>query len=81
MISNWKSILDQVLVINLFIIIYAALLFISGIICNLNGFSQPLIIFEKLWLPLFLPCISLFFTAILIQQTYIFIQNSKSKDN
>ncbi len=80
-INKWKSLLEQILVINIFFIIAAALIFILAIICNLNGIDKPILIFGQLWLPVFLPSITLFFSAIIFQQVSKLIENNISKNN
>ena len=65
--KNWKERLDNFLVLNLFIVIIGALLFLVGVVGKWNGSESLLHLFQKLWYPLFIPAFSLFFTAILIE--------------
>ena len=58
-ISNFKDFIDQVLVINFFIVIIFACFFIFSIIMELNGFSIYLDFFRKIWNPLIIPLITL----------------------
>ena len=61
-----KQYIDNFLVLNLFIIIAGSLLFTFAVAANINGNHDIYAFFQKLWLPLFLPSISLFFTATLL---------------
>ena len=65
--SSWKERLDNFLVVNLFVVIAGAFLFGISIAAKANGSEYPFTIFQKLWFPLFIPAISLFFTAVLIE--------------
>ena len=60
-----KQWFDKFLVINFFIIIGGFLLFLVGVLASTNGLKAPYVVFQSLWLPLFIPSISLFFTAVL----------------
>ncbi len=62
---NWKELIDNILVFNLFVIITGALLFLIAIFLTANGNGKLYDFFQKLWFPLFIPALSLFFTAIL----------------
>jgi len=65
--KNWKEVLDNFLVLNLFIVIIGALWFLVSVVAKGNGSTYLLHLFQKLWYPLFIPAFSLFFTAILIE--------------
>ena len=65
--SNWKKILDSILVYNLYILIAGSLFLAFSFILSVNGNSNLFNLFQKLWYPLFIPSLSLFFTAILIE--------------
>tara|TARA_Y100001968_G_C19397598_1_gene739221 strand:- start:1279 stop:1530 length:252 start_codon:yes stop_codon:yes gene_type:complete len=64
---NWKNLLDQFLVWNLFLIIIGFFFFLFSFIASANGNSEPYKIFQLLWFPLFIPALSTFFTAVLIE--------------
>ena len=64
--SRWKEILDNILVYNLYILILGSIFFVASIILSLNGNTIGYDIFQRLWYPLFIPVLSLFFTAVLI---------------
>ena len=57
--NKFKSFIDQVLLINLFLVIIFAFLFIFSIIMQMNGFSIYLDFFRKIWNPLIIPLITL----------------------
>ena len=58
-ITKIKDFIDQILVINFFIVIIFACFFIFSIIMELNGFSIYLDFFRKIWNPLIIPLITL----------------------
>ena len=65
--SNWKKILDNILIYNLYILIVGAILLAISFLLGSNGNSFLFNLFQKLWYPLFIPSLSLFFTAILVE--------------
>ena len=76
--NRLKKWLDNFLVINFFVVIAGSLLFLIGIIDSFNQAEAPYKFFQSLWLPLFLPAISIFFTAVFIEA--IFTRVNKLKD-
>ena len=54
-----QSFIDQVLLINLFLVIFFAIYFIFSVIMEINGFSIYLNLFQKIWNPLIIPLITL----------------------
>tara|TARA_B100000965_G_C19514228_1_gene723372 strand:+ start:390 stop:629 length:240 start_codon:yes stop_codon:yes gene_type:complete len=68
--SNWKKALDNVLIYNLYVLIIGALLLGVSFILSVNGNNKLYILFQKLWYPIFIPSLSLFFTAILIEAIF-----------
>ncbi len=62
--NKWKNWIDNILIYNLLIIVAGAFMFIVSIILSLNGNGKLYDLFQKLWYPLFIPALSLFFTAI-----------------
>ena len=64
---NWKTWIDNILILNLFIIIIGAFIFLLSIFLSANGNANLYGLFQKLWFPLFIPALSLFFTAILAE--------------
>ncbi len=65
--GNWKNIIDNILIYNLYILIFGAIFLGTSFILSFNGKSTLYNLFQKLWFPVFIPSLSLFFTAILIE--------------
>jgi len=65
--SNLKKILDSILIYNLYILIIGAILLFVSFLVGINGNSTLYELFQKLWYPIFIPSLSLFFTAILLE--------------
>tara|TARA_B100000902_G_scaffold370889_1_gene396391 strand:- start:283 stop:534 length:252 start_codon:yes stop_codon:yes gene_type:complete len=68
--SNWKKILDNILIYNLYILIIGSILLGISFTLSVNGKSDLYNLFQKLWYPVFIPSLSLFFTAILIEALF-----------
>ena len=75
--KNWKSVLDNILIYNLYILIVGAIFLSISFLLSINGSNKLLNLFQKSWYPIFIPSLSLFFTAILIEAIYSKIKNSK----
>ena len=67
---KWKKTLDNILIYNLYILIIGSILLAISFTLSVNGNSILYNLFQKLWYPLFIPSLSLFFTAILIEATF-----------
>ena len=65
--NKWKKGIDNILIYNLYILIIGSVFLGIGFTLSVNGNSSLYILFQKLWYPLFIPSLSLFFTAILIE--------------
>ena len=65
--SKWKKILDNILIYNLYVLIIGSIFLAISFILSVNGNSDLYNLFQKLWYPIFIPSLSLFFTAILIE--------------
>ena len=65
--NNLKKILDIFLIYNLYILITGSILLLISFILSANGSPNLYNFFQKLWYPVFVPSLSLFFTAILIE--------------
>tara|TARA_Y100001968_G_C19339326_1_gene708627 strand:+ start:883 stop:1134 length:252 start_codon:yes stop_codon:yes gene_type:complete len=65
--SKWKKVIDNILILNVFILITGSIFLGFSFILSLNGNSDFLKLFNKLWYPLFIPSLSLFFSAILVE--------------
>ena len=64
---NWKEALDNILIYNLYILIIGSIFLAISFTLSVKGNSNLYNLFQKLWYPLFIPSLSLFFTAILIE--------------
>ena len=78
--SKAKVFLDNLLIYNLYILIIGAILLFISFLLSMNGNDHLYIFFQKLWYPLFIPSLSLFFTAILIEALLTRIDNTKSNN-
>ena len=76
--SNVKVFLDNLLIYNLYIIIIGAIFLFVSFLISINGNDNLYILFQKLWYPLFIPSLSLFFTAILIEAILKSIDNNNN---
>ena len=65
--SNFKKVFDNILIYNLYILIIGSIFLSISFTLSVNGNSNLYNIFQKLWYPVFIPSLSLFFTAILIE--------------
>ena len=65
--SKFKRVLDNILIYNLFILIIGSILLAISFLLSVRGNSALFNLFQKLWFPVFIPSLSLFFTAILIE--------------
>ena len=77
--SKWKMIIDNILVYNLYILIIGAIFLAISFVLSINGSPKLYSIFEKTWYPIFIPSLSLFFSAILIEAIWNRIFNSINK--
>ena len=77
--SNWKRTLDNILIYNLYILIIGSLFLAVSYILSVNGNSNLYNLFHKLWYPVFIPSLSLFFTAILVEAVLNSLVDQKIK--
>ncbi len=77
--TKWKIILDNILMYNLFILIIGSVFLAISFTLSVNGNSDLYILFQKLWYPLFIPSLSLFFTAILLEATFNKLRDRNNK--
>ena len=68
--SKWKKALDNILIYNLYILIIGSIFLGISFTLSVNGNSDLYSLFQKLWYPVFIPSLSLFFTAILIEAIF-----------
>jgi len=77
--SKWKKVLDNILIYNLYILIIGSIFLAISFIMSLNGISNLYNLFQKLWYPVFIPSLSLFFTAILVEALLNLLLFQKNK--
>ena len=65
--SKWKKTLDNILIYNLYILITGSVFLAISFILTIKGNSYLYNLFQKLWYPVYIPSLSLFFTAIFIE--------------
>ena len=65
--SKLKVLLDNILIYNLFILIIGSIFLAISFLLSIKGNSSLFTLFQKLWFPVFIPSLSLFFTAILVE--------------
>ena len=77
--ANWKKILDNILIYNLYILIIGSVLLAISFVLSVNGNSDLYNLFQRLWYPVFIPSLSLFFTAILIEAVFNLVKDRNKK--
>ena len=77
--TKWKKTLDNILIYNLYILIIGSLYLAFSFVLSVNGNSNFYNVFQKLWDPLFIPSLSLFFTAILVEAVINSVVNRMNK--
>ena len=77
--KKWKRIIDDILIYNLYILIIGSAFLGISFTLSINGNPQLYNIFQKLWYPIFIPSLSLFFTAILIEAIFNQLIDRKNK--
>ena len=75
--NKWKKALDNILIYNLYILIIGSIFLAISFILSINGNQSLYNLFNKLWYPIFIPSLSLFFTAILIDAILTKVFNNK----
>ncbi len=68
--NKWKKSFDNILIYNLYILILGSILLGISFILSINGNSDLFNFFHRLWYPIFIPSLSLFFTAILVEAVF-----------
>ena len=77
--SKWKKALDNILIYNLYVLIIGSIFLAISFLISVNGNPYLYSLFQKLWYPVFIPSLSLFFTAILFEGVHNRIKNHKKK--
>ena len=63
---RFKEIIDNVLLINLFVVIFFSLFFIFSVIMQINGVFIFLNFFQSIWNPLIVPLITILIVSSLV---------------
>jgi len=66
LLSRLQQWLDRLLVLDVFLVIAAALWFGAAVLLHARGIEAPLRLFQRLWEPLFTPAIGLLMAAALL---------------
>ena len=77
--TKWKKALDNILIYNLYILIIGSFSLAIGFVLSVNGSTYFFNLFQKLWYPVFIPSLSLFFTAILVEAVLNSLMDRKNK--
>ena len=77
--KRWKNVLDNILIYNLYILIIGSLYLAFSFVLSVNGNTYFYNLFQKLWYPVFIPSLSLFFTAILVEAVINTLVDRKNK--
>ena len=77
--SKWKKVLDNILIYNLYLLIIGSIFLGISFALSVNGNTYLYNLFQKLWYPIFIPSLSLFFTAILIEAIFNNLMDRTSK--
>ena len=64
--TNFKELVDNFLLVNLFAVVFFAVFFIFAIVMQLNGKFIFLNFFQKIWNPLIVPLISILILSSLL---------------
>ena len=64
--KNFKELVDNFLLVNLFAVVFFAIFFIFSIVMQLNGKLIFLNFFQKIWNPLIVPLISILILSSLL---------------
>ena len=77
--KNWKNAIDNILIYNLYILIIGSIFLGISFTLSINGNTYLYNLFQKLWYPVFIPSLSLFFTAVLIEAIFNKLVNRNNK--
>ena len=77
--NKWKKALDNILIYNLYILIIGSLYLAFSFVLSINGSTYFYNLFQNLWYPVFIPSLSLFFTAILVEAVINSLVDRKNK--
>ena len=77
--TKWKKALDNILIYNLYLLIIGSLYLAFSFVLSVNGNDYFYNLFQNLWYPLFIPSLSLFFTAILVEAVINYLVDRKNQ--
>ena len=77
--NKWKKAFDNILIYNLYILIIGSIFLGISFTLSVNGNSDLFNLFQKLWYPVFIPSLSLFFTAILAEAILNLLTDRENK--
>ncbi len=66
LLQRLKSLLDLLLVVDVFVVIAGALWFALAVVLHSQQIDAPLTLFQRLWEPLFTPAIGVLMAAALL---------------
>jgi hypothetical protein len=66
LLQQLKGAMDTVLVVDVFVVIAGALWFATAVVLHSQKVEAPLVLFQRLWEPLFTPAIGLLMGAALL---------------
>jgi len=66
LLQRLRGALDQLLVVNVFVVIAGAVWFAVAVVCHSQHLEAPLTLFQRLWEPLFTPAIGLLMASALL---------------
>jgi hypothetical protein len=66
LLQQLKGAMDTVLVVDVFVVIAGALWFATAVVLHSQKVDAPLVLFQRLWEPLFTPAIGLLMGAALL---------------
>ncbi len=72
---NLRKIVDNFLLVNLFLVIIFAIYFLFAVIMNINGIFIFLKFFQKFWNPIIVPLITILITSTLVNGIISWLQN------
>ena len=72
---NFKTIIDNILLINLFLVIFFAIYFLFAVTMQINGNSVFLLYFQQFWNPIIVPLITILILAALINGIIAWLRN------
>ena len=64
--NNFKQIIDNLLLVNLFIVIFFAIFFVFAIIMQINGIFIFIDFIQRVWNPLIVPLITILIIGALV---------------